>query len=255
MSEIHKIARHEELNLSEKEQKIIATHMAGHTIARMTFPTQLELSCVTIKSVNEKIKERSVWDQYYKEKEPGQVYGKIFTHCPHDSTGNNNNQALRNECKILLAGRIAEKIILGSISSNNKRSCSGTCKPNAFTIAKLTLLNGLDEDQFSKAQKENLIERTHALLEELEREVTKVFEEQKPFIEFVSDMLMKHKTISQEDILLAIDAMVNQAAKDNPELMKELEKEMQDKKQQTSKATKQAVESELGIVEETPATV
>jgi len=254
MSEVHKIARHEEVNLSKQEKKALATHMAGHTLARIIFPTQQELSYVTIQPVSEKVQERAVWDQYYKEKEAGQVYGKMFSYYPHDTIGNDsNNQTLRNECKVLLAGRMAEKVVLKSISSNNKRSCSGTCKPNAFNIAKHILLNGLDETQLSKAQKAHLIEATHALLEELEQEVAKVFEEQEAFLIFISEMLIQHKTISQDDILFAINAMVDKAAKDNPELIKELTEEIQ-KQQASPDSAKQALADELGIVEETAPT-
>ena len=48
---------------------------------------------------------------------------------------------------------------------------------------------------------------------------------------------------------------IENLAKDNPELMKELAKEIQEQKEHTSDATKQAVENELGFVEETPTAV
>ena len=257
-SEVRKIVLHQELDLSTEEQRILAIHMAGHAVAHMHLPTKKLLSTITIKPTTEKMREESVWHRYYKEQEPGQIFGKLFTYCPHDTLGTSNTHILLNECKILLAGGLAEEILLGSISSNNKRTCSGTCKPNAFNIAKQILLKGLDEDQLSKRMKEEMLTKAHQLLQEIEKEVTALLEQQKPLLMFIADTLVEQKTLEYDEIMFTLQQAYEQAVKENPELIKELEKQMQEQANALSdsntsnsnETTRQAISDELGIQEE-----
>jgi len=242
-SEVRKIVTHQELDLSQEEQRILAIHMAGHAVAHMHLPTSRLLSVITIKPVTERMREESVWHQYCKEQDPGQIFGKIFTHCPYDSLATSNTQILLNECRILLAGRLAEQILLGSISSNNKRTCNGTCKPSAFSLAKQILLNGCDEDQYSKQMKEDLIVKAHNLLNELENEVKELLEQQKPLVMFIADALIEQKTITYEEIMFTLQQAYEQAAKENPELIEELERQM--KEQSETLAAKRAENENL----------
>lgn len=249
-SEVRRIAIKQELDLPESEQFILAAHMAGHAVARMLLPTEKVFSTVTIKPVAELLKEKSVWSQYYQEKEPGQVFGKIFTHKPHDSISSTSTEMLKNECKVQLAGRIAEQVLLGTISMNNSKSCSGTCKPSALNIAKAIMLDGLEEDQLSKKMKEKLLDDAFVLLHQLEQEIKTFFEEQKQLLTLVTHLLVEYKTITQDEIL-GVLKMLDEMEKQNPELIEKLQKEMADQEQQKKEAViTNAIEDELGIQEQ-----
>lgn len=221
-NDLRKIAMHQEIDLPMQEQGILAVHMAGHTLARILFPTEQVMDVVTIKPVIEKAREQAVWQQYFKNQSPGQIYGKIFTYIPHDSLGNATKQSHINECKILLAGRIAEHVLLGTTSCNNSRTCSGTCKPIAFNIAKEIVLNGLVEEQLSKKRQAEIIEQAMQLIATFEKEITGIFEKQKTLITIFADMLIQQKTISQHDIFELLEMIEK-----NPEILKNIEEAQQ----------------------------
>lgn len=221
-NDLRKIAMHQEIDLPMQEQGILAVHMAGHTLARILFPTEQVMDIVTIKPVIEKAREQAVWQQYFKNQSPGQIYGKIFTYIPHDSLGNATKQSRINECKILLAGRIAEHVLLGTTSCNNSRTCSGTCKPIAFNIAKEIVLDGLVEEQLSKKRQAEVIEQAMQLIATFEKEITGIFEKQKTLITIFADMLIQQKTISQHDIFELLEMIEK-----NPEILKNIEEAQQ----------------------------
>ena len=177
--------------------------MAGHAIAHMHLPTQKLLSAITINPTRE------------------QIFGKLFTYCPHDYLSQSNTQILINECKILLAGDIAEKALCGSTSSNNKNTCGDTCTPNTFNIAKIIVLDGANEDQLNENSKNDTEDKAKQLLQELEKEVTELLEQQKPLLMFIADTLVKQKTVTYDEIMFTLQQAYEQAAKENPELIKE----------------------------------
>lgn len=222
--EVRKIAVNQEAVLSEQEQCTLAIHMAGHALARVLLPTSEDLDTVTIHPVVEKPREQSVWSQYYKDQEPGQIYGKIFTRHSHDTLGVITQAAKANECKILLAGRMAEQLLTGTICCNNSRTCSGTCKPVAFKLAKEIVLNGLHESQMSKKMQDEINQKTAELIEKLEKEVATLLEQQKPYIMLISELLLQYKTISYKDIYHMVNVYMEEMKK-NPELLKQLEAE------------------------------
>jgi len=246
-SEVRKIVIHQELDLNTEEQRILAIHMAGHAVAHMHLPTQKLLAAITIKPTTERVHEESVWNQVNKDKEkrPGKTFGKMFTYCPQDSLDTSNAQILLSECKILIAGGLAEEKLLGSISSNNKRTCSGTCKPNAFNIAKQILLNGLNENQLSKSMKEEMLVKAHQLLEKLEKEVSELLEQQKPLLMFITDMLVEKKTITYDEIMFILQQAYERATKENPELIKELEKQMKEQANSQASPEKSITEQDV----------
>lgn len=222
-AEIRKIAVHQEATLSKQEQGTLAIHMAGHALARILLPTTQDLDAVTIHPVVEKTKEQNIWQQYYKDQEPGQIYGKVFTRQTHDTLGGVTLAMKMNECKILLAGRVAEKLITGTVCCNNSRTCSGTCKPTAFNVAKEIVLDGLHESQLSKKMQDDVNSKTAELVEKLEKEVAALLEQQKEYIMLITQLLLEYKTINEKEIYHMVQ--VYDEMKQNPELLKGLEAE------------------------------
>ena len=115
------------------------------------------------------------------------------------------------------SGRIAEHVLLGTTSCNNSRTCSGTCKPIAFNIAKEIVLNGLVEEQLSKKRQAEIIEQAMQLIATFEKEITGIFEKQKTLITIFADMRIQQKTISQHDIFELLEMIEK-----NPEILKNI---------------------------------
>ena len=77
-----------------------------------------KIAKVTIRQVVVKVKEESVYEQYYsQEKQKGLDQGAIFTYLNHDSLDIKSQEEMAKKAKTLLGARIAERLITHSTST------------------------------------------------------------------------------------------------------------------------------------------
>ncbi|MGE0207295.1 MAG: AAA family ATPase [Candidatus Babeliales bacterium] len=191
------------INLPDDQKKILATHQAGHVLARLLLDKEPHLTKVTIKAINTEIKEESIFSKYNsggKEKTlPKQYieYGKIFSSKPQHNDTIKTHEEVINELKNVLAGHIAEKILLGS---------SGYCyhgneRAIALNIARYVVYEGMYEDQLPKETRNILNKKAYELLEACEKQVTHLLETHKQQLKAIADALEEKLTLTSVDLM------------------------------------------------------
>lgn len=192
-SEIRNVIN-KDMRISEQEQELIAAHQAGHACVRELLKTRRELAAVTIKPFVTDLENEHVMAQYYQEKEKQDVveYGKTFTRCNFDFLGVDSREEKIIESKILLAGMIAERIVLGSCG----HSYNANNKQEALNIVKSLVFEGLHIKTMPKAIQVKYFQQALDLLKQLEQETETLLMEHEPALRAVAQELKKYKTLS-----------------------------------------------------------
>ncbi len=204
-TEINKIIMHDRKELPENELHILASHFAGKSLVMMLLDTHAKLDTVTTKAVMTELHEVTAWHAFgQKDKKDVQqkiVHGKLITKMMHDTIELKTETHIINEAKVLLAGFIAEEIILGS--------CGMQCHPEdsnkAYSILDQLVFKGIDPSQLSKKVREQLRDKAYALLMQCKQEVKELLEEYKDVLVALTEELMKHSIMSERDVKEVID--------------------------------------------------
>ena len=105
-----------------------------------------QIAKVTIHQVVVKVKEESVYDQYYQQtKQTGLEQGALFTYLPNDTLDIKNQDEMLKKAKTLLGARVAERIVTNSCST-----AYGWKKNSAFNMIKTIVADGIDLKSLSK---------------------------------------------------------------------------------------------------------
>lgn len=204
-TEINKIIMHDRKELPENELHILASHFAGKSLAMTLLDTNEKLDTVTTKAVMTELHEVTAWHAFgQKDKKDVQqkiVHGKLITKMMHDTIELKTKTHIINEAKVLIAGFIAEEIILGS--------CGMQCHPEdsnkAYSILDQLVFKGIDPNQLSKKVREQLRDKTYALLMQCKQEVKELLEEYKDVLVALTEELMKRSIMSEKDVKEVID--------------------------------------------------
>lgn len=189
----------EEVVIPEQEKQLIAVHQAGHALATQLFDAGEQITKVTIRPVKNEIKEEPMWAKYYdreKEKPDPIEYGKVFTSSSNNSLNLYSEQNLYAQCKIHLAGHIAEKIVFGSTGHTYHHYD----KAKAVSIARYIVFQGRKEQDLPKKTREALLERAEQIVQECEASVTAAFEPHKETLQKITTALMEKLTLVADDI-------------------------------------------------------
>lgn len=100
------------------------------------------------------------------------------------------------KCKLLLAGGIAEKIVLGSVNV----SYQSAHKKAAFGMIKELVFEGLDPEQLPKQHKQELLTKAVILLQSCEQEVEKLLTEHKEQLLLIIEQLKEHKSLTGKEL-------------------------------------------------------
>lgn len=244
--EIRSIIKTTDKELSDKELAIIASHQTGTALMHYLLNTDDQVSKITIQPINVKLKEESPWAQYYKTEEQKQkpiIYGKVFTYKEQDTLKLDTKEEKIEQCKVLLAGTIAQEVLLGTSSA----SYHSEDKKIAFEIIKSIVFDGLRPDQLPKEVKNQKLNEVYALLNTITAQVKELLEQHKQHLNTLSMLLLQAKTLSGEQFLgslLTIDRLVkNQLTPEEQEMLKQIQAAQQG-------ATSQEVEQSLGLQEQ-----
>ena len=201
--EVRNIISHDEKQLTDKEIDIVAAHQAAQAAAYILLETADKVAKVTIQPIVAKLKEEAVWTKYYNtgtsENEKNQkpiLYGKVFTYRENDTLNILNTEEKLMLCKVLLAGEIAEKMLLGtsgsSYNSNNKQT--------ALNIIQSIVFEGLDKAQLPKQRYQELLKEALSLLKTCEKEITTLLEKHKEQLTLIVKALKEYKSLSGEEV-------------------------------------------------------
>jgi len=164
--------------LSDFEKKYLSANKAGSALMFLLLDPQEKLEIVTIKGRWKKIKESRYWDNEARKQmatSKNIKYGAIFTYNPNEELNLVDENEKIKQCKIKMAGYLAEEVLLKSRSSKaaNKHETSSyqKNKKKAFELIKSMLYETFEDDFMSKKMKQELKEKTYELFKQHEQEV------------------------------------------------------------------------------------
>jgi len=209
--EIHHIMLEDQRNMTEHEQKLLATYFAGRAFALNLFDTQEELAKVTIKPVMTKLHERTAWQEFFHKdmKEQAKIeHGSVFTKPKRiDSLNAHTKEELLALCKIYLAGTAAQELLLNSSCVYQDNSDHN----RAFICAHRYVLNGLDPEKLSADLQKQYQQQAHDVFNKCKNEVKAALKKHKSTLLQLADELQK-KTILSGIQVKAIIEKSNQPA-------------------------------------------
>ena len=187
-----------EVTLDHEQKQLIAAHLAGHTVASILLDPHQKISKVTLHDVANKIQEELVGIELWRkdEKQAAVEHGKIFANHDHDMPGIESKDEKLKQCKIWLAGHVAETILLGSCGYGYH----ATDKQVALNIAKSMTYGAIDLASLPKKMRDQYYDDAFALLNTCEQEVTKLLEEHRTELAAVMNALVEKLTLNSYEL-------------------------------------------------------
>ena len=186
-------------DIPESQKDILATHQAGHALANILLSPSKTLSKVTIAKMRSEIIEESLQQrlsQTEENKRKQVEYGHMFTHHAKDALEFETRDERIKECKIMLAGHIAEQLLMGSTSYNYHAED----RNKALKITHSIAFGSLSEDQLPKNVKDKLRNEAYNLLIECEQEIQALLSENKDKLQKLADALKESVTLDIREI-------------------------------------------------------
>lgn len=199
-TEVHQIISGAPAIPAKKEQ-MIAIHQAGKALANILLAPEQQLCQVTVLPVTQEVEEEHVtqqykWNNHDAQKDDNRLihYGDTFAFHNHDALDMISQKELIKNCKITLAGNVAQLIV------GLDQCIDVTDKKKAFYLAKKIVLQGLDSRDLSKNTAEEKLSEAMALLLSCEKEVQELLTPHKNTIFKIADALQKQKTLTAAQI-------------------------------------------------------
>lgn len=194
-SEVKKMIPHG-YDVPKEKEEVIAVHQAGKALMNILLAPQKQLSKVTILPITQDLQEEHVTQQYniagLQSKDQRAIrYGGIFSYNWSDSLNLESQDELKKQCKILLAGNIAQTVYGLPSPSYDKLD-----KQEAFKLAKQIVFEGLDQKEIAKAIREDKLTQAYRLVEQYEREIGAELEDNKAWLIATTQALQERKTLS-----------------------------------------------------------
>ncbi len=177
--------------ISKKEMEITANHEAGHTIVSLLMPTQSDVKEVSIV--------------------PRGNAGGYTWHNGEEGIGYKSKTEFKDKLAVLMAGRAAEEIVIGDISTGASQDIKV-----ATQIAKnMVLLYGMDSDvgPISVAELENercgilgeqkrddISSRITNILKEAEKTARELINKHRSLLDQLVRLLLEKETVSGEEL-------------------------------------------------------
>ena len=238
---IRKIIPFDEKILTVEEKEIIATQLIGTAFAHILLKSHDIVSRVTIRPYISPTREEMVHEQYNRPdawKQKDISYGKIFTFRPEDTLHIDTLESLITQCKVNLAGDVAEKVLRGSCGYSYNLDNRYHALNTALHIAS----NGLYSNSFLSEEKKNeMRDAAYNMLQQYEKELIKLFEQKKKHLKLLVDVLMEYKDLDGG----TIEQIVQLSEKELSNQLKEMQKKVNEfiEKQKSHEAIQHQTES------------
>lgn len=208
-TQLRKIIDIDTKDISDQERRSLAAHFAGQALTQILLGMDERIAKVTINQVVVKVKEESVYDQYYQQtKQTGLEQGALFTYLPHDTLDIKNQDEILKKAKTFLGARVAERIVT--------RTCStayGWKKTSAFNMIKTIIADGLDLKSLSKKEQNDMSDRALEKLKECEAELEQLLREHHEALIALTDALQSKKTLTYAQIIKIMDQVEGRSQK------------------------------------------
>jgi len=205
-TEMHHVIMTDRKELPENENRILASHFAGRAFATLYLLMNAKLDKVTIHARMTDLVEEAQWSDLYKDKEERDKqqkieHGALTTRLPHDSIHAKNEELIINEAKALLAGFIAEELLLGS--------CGFTVHAreheHAYKLIEKLIFGGIDPKLVSKNISEELKQKAFKLLQQCKQEMKQLLKDHQPALAAIADELMVKRILNDKQVQAIID--------------------------------------------------
>ncbi len=195
------------------EKHILSVHFAGHALAMTLLDTHAAFDKVTIKAVATDLKEEAQWEGFMQKNERDKqqkiLYGEVYTKYLRDTIHLNSRQEIINKIKSLLAGFMAEELLLGS--------CSYKCHPKnsekGYKLIEHLVFEGLDPKILSKKQYQRLSDEVYSLFTQYKHEVKELLAQHQDELIAIADALQERDILTATEILNIIDEVNGQENK------------------------------------------
>jgi cell division protease FtsH len=208
-TQLRKIIDIDTKEISDAEKRTLAAHFAGQVLTQILLNMEEQIAKVTIHQVVVKVKEESVYDQYYQQtKQTGLEQGALFTYLPNDTLDIKNQDEMLKKAKTLLGARVAERIVTNSCST-----AYGWKKNSAFNMIKTIVADGIDLKSLSKNGQNAISDEALAKLKQCESEVEQLLIAHKPALIALTDALQNKQILTINQITKIIEQIEGKGLK------------------------------------------
>ena len=200
-AEVRRIVTDNEKLISQSEIEVIAAQQIGTAVAHMLLGSKESVAKATVRPIVAKLQEKHAHEQIGKPKEWKQKeteHGGVFTYRTNDTYGIETHEDHVIKTKTLLAGNIAEKVLCGECGHSYK----SYKKHQAFFWTRYYLASDgmYEEELLSKERKKEILDKTHALINQYEQELTELFEQKKKQLQLLVALLIDNKDLDGQTI-------------------------------------------------------
>jgi AAA+ superfamily predicted ATPase len=189
----------QKVHLSDYEKDIVAVHFAGIALAHLLMDTTVHLESITIKAPSRPITEQLEFLAHMENKNNDMqhvaTHGAFYSYLEHESVRPTSIVAPTEACKLLLAGRVAQTVVLKAKTSYGKHD-----KELAYEEALTISLDGYKLDKLSKADQEHYQHEAHKLVMTCEKELEQFFIQHKETVRTIADSLKEKEFLTADQI-------------------------------------------------------
>ncbi len=196
--EIYRLQIGKKSPLSSQEKAVIAAHQAGHALMYMLYESEIQEvpECVTLHGKWKKIVET----KWFEAKEVREEHAKKKTKYGHMIVSPKSEilkiaTPAELECKIKLAGHIAEKILLGKASYHYHPKD----KRKALTKLEEIAFEGLKKEDYTKEEQRQRCQKALSELSRCEKETYDILTQHKALLEKIA------RALEQKELLTAAE--------------------------------------------------
>lgn len=196
----------DDLILNDFEKKHLSASKAGSALMYLLLDPREKLEIATIKGRWKKIKEMRYWDPEAKKRSDNTKknikYGGIFTYNPNEELNIIDNDEKIKQCKIKMAGYLAEEVLLKSRSTkiNNQQQPHKNNKLKALELIKSMHYDNCEEDFMPKKLKEELKEKIYTTFKQYEQEVKDLLIQNYNILEKIANELEEKELLTILDL-------------------------------------------------------
>lgn len=182
--------------LSAGELKVVAAHQAGASVAHTILGIDEIVELVSTCGIKPEVKEIIEWRDGKPQKKEiqnstGALYGILVTSRVDDNLKTVTAQELEKLCKRSLAGVCAQKLLLGTYSTNYRPED----KQAALDYAQTIILEGLQLDKLSEKRQNQVKEEAENLVAHYAQEVTELLTKNIEKLKIIAEALEKERTL------------------------------------------------------------
>ena len=205
-TQLHQIKDIDTKQVSADEKRIVAAHFAGEALSHMLLDLDEKIAKVTTRERVVRVKEESVYDQYYAEhkKQKSIEQGGLFTYLEHDTLDIKSTDELAKKAKTFLAARIAERLI-----TNTSSTLFGHKKNAAFNMIKTIVADGIDVKSLSKQGQNQISDETQMKLKAFEQEMEQLLLQHKDALIALTNALEEKQILTYSQLKKVVDTIEN----------------------------------------------